>query len=141
MAMAVDRMYTILYLDGYDMNPKIMVATAVFGLCCNIINLIALGDCDVFRGEQADEEDFGHNANENLSDNLNDSLAASVDPYEGNANKNLNIRSAMIHMVGDLIQSIGVIIAGLVIMYFPSFKILDPILTFIFSIIVFTTTI
>ena len=47
----------------------------------------------------------------------------------------------MIHMLGDLIQSIGVIIAGLIIYYFPSYIILDPILTFMFSIIVFTTTI
>lgn len=132
-------MYIILYHDGYDMNPLIMVATAVFGLCCNIINLIALGDCDVFRSEPAEEENYGHNGN--LTDDLNDSLAASVNPSEGNANKNLNIRAAMIHMVGDLIQSIGVIIAGLIIWYFPSFKILDPILTFMFSIIVFTTTI
>jgi len=42
---AVNRMYTILYLGGYEMNPKIMVATAVFGLCCNIVNMIALGEC------------------------------------------------------------------------------------------------
>ena len=49
MVLAVDRMYTILYLGGYEMNPKLMVATAVFGLCCNIINLIALGECDIFR--------------------------------------------------------------------------------------------
>jgi len=47
----------------------------------------------------------------------------------------------MIHMLGDLIQSIGVIIAGLIIYYFPDYIILDPILTFMFSIIVFTTTI
>lgn len=42
---ALSRMYTILYLGGYEMEPKIMVATAVFGLCCNIVNLIALGEC------------------------------------------------------------------------------------------------
>lgn len=44
-------------------------------------------------------------------------------------------------MMGDLIQSIGVIIAGLIIYFYPEYKILDPILTFMFSIIVFTTTI
>lgn len=47
----------------------------------------------------------------------------------------------MIHMIGDLIQSIGVIIAGLIIWFHPSYIILDPILTIMFSVIVFTTTI
>lgn len=47
----------------------------------------------------------------------------------------------MIHMVGDLIQSIGVIIAGLIILYNPELMILDPILTIMFAVIVFMTTV
>jgi len=54
---AVNRMYTILYLGGYEMNPKIMVATAVFGLCCNIVNMIALGECTC--SEEAEDDGFG----------------------------------------------------------------------------------
>lgn len=42
---AVNRVYIILYLDGYDMDPQIMVVTGIFGLCCNIVNLIALSEC------------------------------------------------------------------------------------------------
>lgn len=44
-------------------------------------------------------------------------------------------------MVGDLLQSIGVIAAGVVIYFFPDYKIVDPICTFVFSFIVFCTTI
>lgn len=44
-------------------------------------------------------------------------------------------------MVGDLLQSIGVIAAGVVIYFYPDYKIVDPICTFVFSIIVLTTTI
>jgi divalent metal cation (Fe/Co/Zn/Cd) transporter len=45
-----------------------------------------------------------------------------------------------VHLVGDLLQSIGVIIASIVIIFRPDFKIVDPICTFIFSVIVLFTT-
>ena len=54
---------------------------------------------------------------------------------------NVNIRAALIHVIGDLIQSIGVIIAAILIMFFPKWKIIDPICTFLFSVIVVCTTI
>jgi len=123
------------------MNPKIMVATAVFGLCCNIINLLALGDCDALRGDPEEAGGSAQNENENLVNDINDSVASAEPGEDKKANSNLNVRAAMIHMVGDLIQSIGVIIAGLIIWWFPDYIILDPIITFGFSIIVFTTTI
>ena len=44
-------------------------------------------------------------------------------------------------MIGDLLQSIGVIIAAIVIMFKPDWIIVDPICTFLFSIIVLLTTI
>jgi len=33
--------------------------------------------------------------------------------------ENPNMRAAMIHLIGDLIQSIGVVIAALIIKFFP----------------------
>ena len=55
--------------------------------------------------------------------------------------KNINIRAAMIHVIGDILQSIGVLLASIILFIFPSFKIVDPICTFLFSIIVGFTTI
>ncbi len=55
--------------------------------------------------------------------------------------RNINIRAAFIHIIGDLIQSIGVLIAALIIFYKPSLKIADPICTIIFSVIVISTTV
>jgi solute carrier family 30 (zinc transporter), member 2 len=46
----------------------------------------------------------------------------------------------MIHIIGDIIQSIGVIIAAIIVYYFPQFQIVDPLMTIIFSIIVMFTT-
>ena len=54
---------------------------------------------------------------------------------------NLNIRAAFIHVIGDLIQSVGVVIAAVVILVWPDLYIVDPICTFLFSILVVITTI
>lgn len=55
--------------------------------------------------------------------------------------RHLNVRAALIHVLGDLIQSIGVLISSIVIKIFPAAKIADPICTIIFSFIVMCTTI
>ena len=53
---------------------------------------------------------------------------------------NINVRAAFIHVVGDFFQSLGVLIASLIIYFFPSYHIIDPICTFVFSLIVLITT-
>lgn len=53
---------------------------------------------------------------------------------------NVNVRAAFIHVIGDLIQSIGVFVAAGVIK-FTGWLLADPICTFLFSIIVLITSI
>ncbi|GJM94481.1 hypothetical protein PR202_ga11126 [Eleusine coracana subsp. coracana] len=55
--------------------------------------------------------------------------------------RNINVHSAYLHVLGDSIQSIGVMIGGAVIWYKPEWKIIDLICTLIFSVIVLFTTI
>ncbi|XP_053691940.1 proton-coupled zinc antiporter SLC30A2 [Sabethes cyaneus] len=55
--------------------------------------------------------------------------------------ENLNVRAAIIHVIGDFIQSIGVLIAAIIIKFQPTFKIVDPICTLLFSVIVLVTTV
>ncbi|KAK2578245.1 hypothetical protein KPH14_001393 [Odynerus spinipes] len=55
--------------------------------------------------------------------------------------KNINVRAAFIHVIGDFIQSMGVFIAALVIYFKPTWNIVDPICTFLFSILVILTTV
>ena len=47
----------------------------------------------------------------------------------------------MLHVIGDCIQSVGVIIAALIIYFEPRAWFVDPICTYIFAIIVVVTTI
>jgi len=59
---------------------------------------------------------------------------------EGNE-KHINLRAAVIHVLGDLIQSIGVLISSVIIKIWPEYKKADPACTVLFSIIVFFTTV
>ena len=47
----------------------------------------------------------------------------------------------MVHVIGDIIQSIGVILASVVILIWPEASIVDPICTLIFSVLVLLTTV
>ncbi|XP_043931275.1 zinc transporter 3 [Protopterus annectens] len=53
---------------------------------------------------------------------------------------NTSVRAAFIHVIGDLLQSIGVLVAAIIIYFKPECKIADPICTFLFSIFVLGTT-
>lgn len=54
---------------------------------------------------------------------------------------NINIQGAYLHVLGDSIQSVGVMIGGAIIWIKPEWKIVDLICTLIFSVIVLGTTI
>ncbi|XP_053662359.1 proton-coupled zinc antiporter SLC30A2 [Anopheles marshallii] len=55
--------------------------------------------------------------------------------------ENINVRAAFIHVLSDFVQSLGVFIAALVIYFKPGWNIIDPICTFVFSLLVLATTI
>ncbi|KAH0631194.1 hypothetical protein JD844_005406, partial [Phrynosoma platyrhinos] len=58
----------------------------------------------------------------------------------GEGRQNTSVRAAFIHVVGDLLQSIGVLITAYIIYFKPEYKYVDPICTFLFSILVLATT-
>ena len=50
---------------------------------------------------------------------------------------NINIKSAMLHFLGDLLNSVGVIISSIII-YFTNFVYIDIIMSIVISVIIFT---
>ncbi|OWM85156.1 metal tolerance protein 1-like isoform X2 [Punica granatum] len=62
-------------------------------------------------------------------------------PAETKRERNINVQGAYLHVLGDSIQSIGVMIGGAVIWWKPEWKIIDLICTLVFSVIVLGTTI
>ncbi|KAM4724859.1 proton-coupled zinc antiporter SLC30A2 [Anableps anableps] len=53
---------------------------------------------------------------------------------------NASVRAAFVHVMGDLLQSVSVLISAIIIFFKPEYKIADPICTFLFSILVLCTT-
>ncbi|XP_053618237.1 proton-coupled zinc antiporter SLC30A2-like isoform X2 [Plodia interpunctella] len=58
----------------------------------------------------------------------------------GAPDRNINLRAALIHVIGDLIQSCGVLLASILIKFYPQAKFVDPICTFVFSVLVLLTS-
>ena len=69
------------------------------------------------------------------------SLPPSVDQPTHPKAANLNVTAAFVHVLGDALQSVGVMIAAALIWYSDDrWSIADPICTFIFSVLVLFTT-
>ncbi|GAQ87317.1 Zn2+ transporter [Klebsormidium nitens] len=55
--------------------------------------------------------------------------------------QNINLRGAFVHVVGDLVQSVGVMVAGAIIWARPDWRAVDLACTFLFSTLVVGTTV
>ena len=85
--------------------------------------------------------DHGHShGNHNHSHSHSHDKSDDLDAEMGHLPQNLNVRAAFIHVVSDFVQSCGVFIASLVIFFKPEWSIIDPICTFLFSVLVLFTT-
>ena len=138
-------------------NPIVgflMVCIAAGGLLFNIIMNRVLAynpvvnsmDSGMGAIKQSSEEEI--NFNTNLDEPLLDSIenwANEELKHNLNADENPVIRAAYIHILGDMIQSAGVLLAALIIYFFqdthPGVRIVDPICTFCFAIVVLCTTV
>lgn len=61
-------------------------------------------------------------------------MASALVLHKG-SRKNLNVKAAFLHIVGDLLSSVGVIIGGIVI-YFTGWFVVDPILSLMIGLII-----
>jgi len=53
----------------------------------------------------------------------------------------MNVNAAFIHLLGDAVQAVGVILASVIVYFRPDLKIADPITAFVFTILVLKTTV
>jgi len=136
----------------------IMLVVSILGLIFNIIQMKILG-------HDHDHDHHGHShhsvskapaeAREPLEikdpeaenrDDLREQLLpkapASAKPRAPpTPHQNINITSAYLHVLGDLLMSVGVIIAAIVINWQPTWTIADPICTYVFSVVILFTSI
>ncbi|KAI8876825.1 cation efflux protein [Backusella circina FSU 941] len=110
---AIDRIKSPQVIDA-----RLMCITAAIGVFVNIVLAFVLGGHHHGHSHSHDEEHNHHHHEEG----------------------NINLRAAALHVLGDLLASIGVLVSSIVLIFKPEYTIVDPICTFVFSIIVLYTT-
>lgn len=136
-------------------HGKLMFAVAGFGLLVNIIMAILLGhnhghshgDHDHSHshshGGRGRGHGLGHEHTEHHSRSIDIDIIAEDDEQKPHRKKkqSINVRSAYLHVLGDSIQSVGVMIGGAIIWCKPEWKMVDLLCTLMFSFIVLITTV
>ncbi|NWH28212.1 proton-coupled zinc antiporter SLC30A8 [Grus americana] len=107
----------------YDIDATVMLITSACAVLANILLSLILH-------QTSHGHSHGAPAREHVSA-----------PPEKPALSNASLRAAFVHAIGDLFQSISVLISALIIFFKPEYKIADPICTFVFSIFVLATTV
>ena len=136
-----------------QVQGNLMFIVAVIGLFFNMIQIKILhgGDEHFHLGEEIHGEGGGchghaHGGGAHKEDEEDHHGHATTEKDHGNAHaiasepRNLNMDAATLHVLGDLLSSVGVIIASIFIYLWPSLWIMDPICTYIFAIFVSYTT-
>ncbi|VDO03593.1 unnamed protein product [Rodentolepis nana] len=90
-----------------------------------------------YNAEDHSHKHHGHEHHSHKHNHMGEEQSPAVEQEK----ENINVRAAFIHVIGDLLQSVGVMIAAIVIYFKPAYKIADPICTFIFSVLVLLTTV
>lgn len=115
----------------YEINGDIMLITAAVGVAVNLIMGFLLNQS-------------GHlhsHSHSHRHSHVPQSNSPSAARSSGHGHSSLAVRAAFVHALGDLVQSIGVLVAAYIIRFKPEYKIADPICTYVFSILVVLTTV
>ncbi|KAG1472010.1 hypothetical protein G6F56_001795 [Rhizopus delemar] len=109
-----------------EINAKLMCITASVGVVVNIVLAYVLGG--------------HHHGHSHSHDNHSEEEAATTEDVAHHKEANINLRAAALHVMGDLLASVGVLISSIILIFRPELTIVDPICTFVFSILVLYTT-
>ncbi|KAL3289914.1 hypothetical protein HHI36_023299 [Cryptolaemus montrouzieri] len=109
---------------NFDIDSKIMLVTSGLGVVVNLIMGLSLHD-----------HGHSHSGIQEQRKSVENGFGS-----EKETGQNINVRAALIHVIGDFLQSLGVFIAAIVIFFNEDLKFMDPICTFLFSVLVMFTT-
>ena len=123
-------------VDGF-----IMIIISIIGFSFNVIMGIVLTKSGVAHSHGLHKCDHDHDHEHEHEHSSDEEIRLHTEDEHEEKNTNVNLRASFIHILGDAIQNIGVLIAGIIIYFFPKYSIADPICTYVFSIIVGFTTI
>ncbi|KAL8236758.1 hypothetical protein R6Q59_017839 [Mikania micrantha] len=121
-----------------EVDGALMFTIAAFGFVINFMMIMWLGH------DHGHSHDHGHDTctkkdQHDINVEEGAGLVVSTSKHK-NGTMNINIKGAYLHVMADMIQSAGVMIAGLVIWVRPKWLMVDLVCTLIFSVLVVCTT-
>ncbi|KAK1171810.1 zinc transporter 2 [Acipenser oxyrinchus oxyrinchus] len=119
--------------NDYEIESHVMVITSGCALGVNIIMAYILHQSTTFHSH-----DSGYHKLDDAVEGP-DSLGHGHSHFGHHGNT--SVRAAFVHVIGDLLQSVGVLIAAIIIYFRPEYKVADPVCTFLFSVSILGTTV
>ncbi|KAG9282560.1 zinc transporter 2 [Astyanax mexicanus] len=119
--------------NDYEIEGHVMLLTSGCAVVVNIIMAYILHHSTTFHGHGSGYHKIDENGMSPVGHGHSHSLLS--------GHGNTSVRAAFIHVLGDLLQSFGVLVAAIIIYFRPEYKVADPICTFLFSVFVLGTTI
>lgn len=116
--------------QDFDIDGDVMLITAAVGVAVNLIMGFLLN-----QSGHVHSHGHGHSHSHGPAP-----AQVSGSGPQQKAHGSLAVRAAFIHALGDLLQSVGVLIAAYIVRFKPEYKLADPICTYIFSVLVICTT-
>ncbi|KAJ6408985.1 hypothetical protein OIU84_008642 [Salix udensis] len=124
-------------------NGGLMFAIALFGFIINFVMVVWLGHDHSHHAchDHNHDRSHGHEREDMRATNEGEETNKLVSSSPANTKiLNINIQGAYLHVMADLIQSVGVMIAGAIIWAKPEWLVVDLICTLLFSTFVLFTT-
>ncbi|KAJ3234773.1 hypothetical protein HDU78_005619 [Chytriomyces hyalinus] len=131
-----------------EVHAQAMFVTAIFGVCANLFMALML--------QNPHGDDHGHSHLEAVSsdakeEGLLENCSSEEDEESGkhsgmkhtthaHSSNNINVQAAMMHIVGDLLGSVSILVAALTLLFRPQWTIVDPLCTIFFSLIIFAAS-
>ncbi|CAG9581962.1 unnamed protein product [Danaus chrysippus] len=139
--MAVQR---VIY-KSFEIDATVMLITSAVGVAVNLVMGLTLHQHGHSHGGGAGHGHSHGGANPVLNnkervDSDAESSSSHTQDHSHTHGENINVRAAFIHVLGDFLQSFGVLVAAIVIYFKPEWSLVDPICTFLFSVLVLLTT-
>ena len=133
------------YLDLKPIEGRLMVGMAAVGLLVNIVMMLTLGHHH--NPLSSHSHSHSHSRSESSASSLEEGTATS----SSRGSTNMVMQAAVVHIIGDIVQSLGVLLAALLIWLEPfdlgltdkgvsKWNYADPFCTVFFSIVVMYTT-
>ncbi|XP_012274356.1 zinc transporter 2 isoform X2 [Orussus abietinus] len=124
---------------NFELDASVMLITSAIGVAVNLVMGLTLHQHG--HGHSHGGHSHSHGHSHGAGNHVDHEKNPEDGTTDGKPEKNINVRAAYIHVLGDFIQSAGVFIAALIIYFKPSWQIVDPICTFLFSVLVLFTTV